>query len=99
MTVFNNNVVLQPGTMVVLLERSATLAGDPNSSAGNANSLHFIYPVKKVMAKNLMALEGNHNTVAVVGSAHLDGMEDILSANGWVVTAEITAGRRRLKEP
>lgn len=46
----------------------------------------------KVMAKNLMALEGKHTTVAVVGSAHLDGMEDTLSANGWRV--KTTLGRR-----
>ena len=41
-------------------------------------------PYVKVMAKNLMTLEGRHTTVAVLGSAHLDGMESILSANGWV---------------
>lgn len=38
----------------------------------------------KVMSHNLMALEGAQITVAVVGSAHLDGMERILTANGWV---------------
>ncbi|CAM9954926.1 unnamed protein product [Pylaiella littoralis] len=38
----------------------------------------------EVMTHNLLALEGTHVTVAVVGSAHLDGMENILLANGWV---------------
>ncbi len=36
------------------------------------------------MAKNLMTLQGGRTTVAVLGSAHLDGMENILSANGWL---------------
>ena len=48
-----------------------------------------------------MALEGNRTTVAVVGSAHLDGMEDVLSANGWVMDRADTNGGapERLAEP
>eukprot|EP00752_Nemacystus_decipiens_P002178 g2073.t1 len=37
----------------------------------------------KVMATNLMTLEGKQTTVAVVGLAHVDGIENILAANGW----------------
>ncbi|CAM9407914.1 unnamed protein product [Ectocarpus sp. 4 AP-2014] len=37
----------------------------------------------KVMAVNLMSLDGNQVTVAVVGLAHVDGIEGILMANGW----------------
>ncbi|CAN0539374.1 unnamed protein product [Ectocarpus sp. 12 AP-2014] len=43
----------------------------------------------EVMANSLMALEptleleSKHTSVAVVGSAHLDGMEGILAANGY----------------
>ena len=37
----------------------------------------------QVMAKNLMQLEGNTTAVAVVGFGHLDGIEDILQAEGW----------------
>eukprot|EP00903_Cladosiphon_okamuranus_P013442 g12520.t1 len=36
-----------------------------------------------VMATNLMTLEGKQTTVAVVGLAHVDGIESILAANGW----------------
>lgn len=32
---------------------------------------------------NLMTLEGKQTTVAVVGLAHVDGIEGILMANGW----------------
>ncbi|CAM9100361.1 unnamed protein product [Scytosiphon promiscuus] len=45
----------------------------------------------EVMAKTLMALDEtadqgtNLTTVAVVGSAHLDGMEDIFVENGWAL--------------
>lgn len=41
------------------------------------------------MVKNLLALDAttepgaNLATIAVVGSAHLDGMEAMLRANGW----------------
>lgn len=37
----------------------------------------------QVMAANLMTLEGKQTTVAVVGLAHVDGIERILAANGW----------------
>lgn len=37
----------------------------------------------QVMAKNLMKLEGNTTTVAVVGFGHLDGIENMLGAGGW----------------
>ncbi|CBJ28478.1 conserved unknown protein [Ectocarpus siliculosus] len=37
----------------------------------------------KVMAVNLMGLDGKQVTVAVVGLAHVDGIEGILMANGW----------------
>ncbi|CAN0251340.1 unnamed protein product [Pylaiella littoralis] len=37
----------------------------------------------KVMAVNLMSLEGKQTTVAVVGLAHVDGIEAILMSNGW----------------
>lgn len=37
----------------------------------------------QVMATNLMTLEGKQTTVAVVGLAHVDGIEGILVANGW----------------
>ncbi|CAM9196609.1 unnamed protein product [Scytosiphon promiscuus] len=37
----------------------------------------------KVMAVNLMTLEKVQTTVAVVGLAHVDGIEGILMANGW----------------
>lgn len=37
----------------------------------------------QVMATNLMTLEGKQTTVAVVGLAHVDGIESILAANGW----------------
>lgn len=37
----------------------------------------------QVMAVNLMGLEGKQVTVAVVGLAHVDGIEGILMANGW----------------
>ncbi|CAM9364573.1 unnamed protein product [Ectocarpus sp. 12 AP-2014] len=37
----------------------------------------------KVMAVNLMSLDGKQVTVAVVGLAHVDGIEGILMANGW----------------
>lgn len=40
------------------------------------------FPVQ-VMATNLMTLEGKQTTVAVVGLAHVDGIERILAANGW----------------
>lgn len=40
-------------------------------------------PVLQVMAVNLMSLEGKRTTVAVVGLAHVDGIEAILAANGW----------------
>ncbi|CAM9395137.1 unnamed protein product [Hapterophycus canaliculatus] len=54
----------------------------------------------EVMVNNLMALDAvtepttNFNTVAVVGSAHLDGMEGMLIANGWVTKdpGEMVAG-------
>lgn len=35
------------------------------------------------MAVNLMSLEGKQTTVAVVGLAHVDGIEAIMAANGW----------------
>lgn len=35
------------------------------------------------MAVNLMSLEDKKTTVAVVGLAHVDGIEAILAANGW----------------
>lgn len=37
----------------------------------------------QVMAVNLMSLEGKTTTVAVVGLAHVDGIEAILTGNGW----------------
>lgn len=37
----------------------------------------------QVMAVNLMGLDGKQVTVAVVGLAHVDGIEGILMANGW----------------
>eukprot|EP00904_Undaria_pinnatifida_P003312 jgi/Undpi1/12982/HiC_scaffold_7.g02647.m2 len=37
----------------------------------------------KVMATNLLSLGGGQSTVAVVGLAHVDGIETILAANGW----------------
>lgn len=37
----------------------------------------------KVMATNLLSLPGRQSTVAVVGLAHVDGIEAILAANGW----------------
>ncbi|CAM9196533.1 unnamed protein product [Scytosiphon promiscuus] len=37
----------------------------------------------QVMAENLVKLESGQVTVAVVGFGHLDGIEDILGANGW----------------
>ncbi|CAM9355535.1 unnamed protein product [Ectocarpus sp. 8 AP-2014] len=37
----------------------------------------------QVMAANLMNLDGKQVTVAVVGLAHVDGIEGILMANGW----------------
>lgn len=37
----------------------------------------------QVMAVNLMSLEGKQTTVAVVGLAHVDGIEAILMSNGW----------------
>ncbi|CAN0335777.1 unnamed protein product [Pylaiella littoralis] len=37
----------------------------------------------EVMARNLMALEGNQITVALVGVFHVDGIESILMENGW----------------
>lgn len=43
-----------------------------------ANSL---YP--QVMARNIMALEGNQMMVALVGIFHVDGIENILMDNGW----------------
>eukprot|EP00752_Nemacystus_decipiens_P002179 g2074.t1 len=37
----------------------------------------------EVMAGNLMKVEGNITTVAVVGFGHLDGIENRLEAEGW----------------
>lgn len=38
---------------------------------------------QQVMAANLLSLQGRQSTVAVVGLAHMDGIEAILAANGW----------------
>lgn len=38
---------------------------------------------RQVMATNLLSLGGGQSTVAVVGLAHVDGIETILAANGW----------------
>lgn len=43
----------------------------------------FNFSPLQVMATNLMTLEGKQTTVAVVGLAHVDGIEKILAANGW----------------
>ncbi|CAM9261610.1 unnamed protein product [Ectocarpus sp. 4 AP-2014] len=37
----------------------------------------------QVMAKNLMKLRGEQTTVAVIGMAHLDGVEKVLKGHGW----------------
>ncbi|CAN0288124.1 unnamed protein product, partial [Ectocarpus sp. 12 AP-2014] len=37
----------------------------------------------EVMAKNLMKLRGEQTTVAVIGMAHLDGVEKVLKGHGW----------------
>lgn len=52
--------------------------------AGSSKTILLLPPLyPQVMAVNLMGLEGQQTTVAVVGLAHVDGIEAILAANGW----------------
>lgn len=47
--------------------------------------VHSVAPLRstKVMARNLMGLGGGLTAVAIIGIFHVDGIERILTNNGW----------------
>ena len=65
----------------MLLRCEGIVFGQPGHRL--TSSSEFNFSPLQVMATNLMTLEGKQTTVAVVGLAHVDGIEKILAANGW----------------
>ncbi|CAM9196457.1 unnamed protein product [Scytosiphon promiscuus] len=59
-------------------------------TVGNAMALKAMIPERdEVMARNLMSLDGGQTTVAIVGIFHVDGIERILTNNGWERQSEL----------